>query len=507
MKTLVKISFLSFILLLGTGCSSESGPLDEGVRLQQDDIKQRIAQYYSSPSSSTQPVSSIKIEFDKKFPNATDVEWKVSNGIYKIDFEINDVDYEAWYDGNANLLMYKHDIMNNQLNQAVASAIATDYPGYLLDEVEKVYKGNIVGFYLDLKKNKEKIHAFYNENGTFISKTLWENDSIKPGNEAGSSTPAVDGNASDDDIDALISAYYSGRETDISTANVPVAIQASFNGLFANARDIDWETSADIYKVDFEINNVDYDAWYKQDGTLLAYKFDIARSSIPQVVKNAIALQFSGYTTEDAEKVIKPNSVGYWVELENRKIEENAYFAEDGTYISNSFYSRKSDAEKNPEQPIIPEIPADGNYTDNEIDALLLAYHQGRDTDIRQENVPPTIVTAFKTQFSSARDIEWDHVGDVYNVDFEIGGVDYEAWYVNGGTILMYMNEIRYNLVPAVVQNAVSSKYSEYMIDGVDFFWKGTVNGYIIELENKRTDAELIAIYKEDGTFIQQQHD
>ncbi|SHG05290.1 PepSY-like domain-containing protein [Dysgonomonas macrotermitis] len=507
MKSLVTTLFLSSFILFSVGCSNDNNSdlIDGGTEvtgIQQSEIKLRIAEYYSAPSTSAQSVSNIQTEFDKKFPNATDVEWKASNNVYEIDFEISNVDYEAWYDSNANLLMYKYDIANGELPSAVSSAIASDYTGYTLDEAEKVYKGEIIGYYVDLKKNKTEVHAFYKEDGTFISKNLWEDDSVKPANDAETSTPEISGTLTDEATDALIAAYYSGNDTDILPANVPSAISSNFKTVFPNARDIDWETSANVYKVDFEINNVDYDAWYNSDGTLLAYRFDITKSSLPQSVQTAISDKFNGYTIEDVEKVIKANSAGYLVELENLNIEEDAYFTEDGTYISNSFYKASTSGDNTEEPVTTPEIPVDGNYTDDEIDALLASYQQGRDKDINAANVPVLVTTAFNSQFASARDIDWDYVGNVYKVDFEIANVDYEAWYVSDGTLLMYTQEVRYPTIASTVQNAVAAKYTEYKVDGCDYFQKGTIKGYIIELENKRTDAELIVIYKEDGAFI-----
>ncbi|MDR2475591.1 MAG: PepSY-like domain-containing protein [Bacteroidales bacterium] len=499
MKSLVVNFFLSSLIFFCVGCSNDDSGYSEVVSQEQGDIALKVEAYYSSPSSPTQSVATIKAAFDKKFPNATDVEWRVSNDVYEIDFEINQIDHEAWYDNDANLLMYKYDISNHELSSAVSSAIANDYPGYTLDEAEKVYKGNIVGYYLELKKNKTEIHAFYNEDGSFISKNLWENNSVKPAYDADTATPQINGTLSDDEVDILIAAYYSGDDTDISSSNVPAAIIGNFNTVFPNARDIDWDYVGDVYKVDFEINNVDYDAWYNQNGTLLVYKFDITKASLPQNIQTAISTQFSGYRIEDAEKVVKINSTGYWVELENQNMEEDAYFGENGVYISNSFYKKSSNTT---EEPTTPNIPADGNHTDDEIDAFLSAYHQGREQDIHAANVPTPVTAAFSAQFASARDIDWDYVGNVYNVDFEIGNVDYEAWYLNDGTLLMYTQEVKYSTVASAVQHAISSNYSDYMVEGSDYFQKGSVKGYIIELENKKTDVELIVMFKEDGTFL-----
>lgn len=204
--------------------------------------------------------------------------------------------------------------------------------------------------------------------------------------------------------------------------------------------------------------------------------------------------------------MVKISSTGYLVELENRNVEEDAYYAEDGTYISNLFYTKNSNP-GNVEPPVTPEIPADDNYTDAEIDALLLTYQQGRDRDISASNVPASIITAFKTQFQSARDMDWEYVSNIYKVEFKISGIDYEAWYVDGGSLLMYTQEVRYSSVASAVQSAILSQYPEYTIDGSGYFQKGTIKGYIIELENNRTGAELLVLYQENGTFIHQQFD
>lgn len=512
MKSLTTTLLLGALLLIGTSCNSDSdNNNDDGqgteTPLEQSEIRLKIAEYYSAPSTPAQAVEAVRIAFNNEFPGATDMEWKTSNNVYEIEFEIGRIDHEVWYDSNANQLMYKHDIALSELPQNVASVIATDYPGYTLDEAEKVYKGDITGFFIDLKKNKTEIHAFYNQDGTFISKNIWEDDSVKPANDATTETPSISGSLTADQADALIEAYYNGYDTDIAANNVPSAITQNFNTLFPGARDIDWETSADVYKVDFEINNVDYDAWYTQDGTLLAYRFDITRSSIPQAVRTGINERFAGYSIDDAEKIVKPGSTGYQVELESSYMEEDAYYGEDGTYISNLFYKKNNNSGGTPTEPITPEIPVSDNYTDEEIDALLLAYERGRDIDVRPSDLPTVLSTTFANQFSGAYDVEWERVDNIYKVEFEIGNTEYEAWYVENGVILMFIQEVRFNTVPTAVQNSVSSQYNGYMVDGCDYFQKGTVKGYIVDLENNRTDAELTVLFGEDGSVIYQMRD
>jgi hypothetical protein len=506
--------FLGGLLTLTlTGCGNNDDPVNgpDVPTIDQNTVKAKIGAYYSTPSSPTAPVPNVEAAFREKFPTATDVEWKVSNGVYEIDFEVDRVDYEAWYDADANLLMYKHDIAATQIPAAVSAALGRDYPGYRVDDVEKVYKGNIVGYYFDLEKGQMDARAFYQEDGTFLSTCLWEDATVKPTNNSNTETPPVDGSLTDAETDALIAAYYSSYDRDVPASNVPAAIRNSFTTLFPTARDIDWDLSREVYKTDFEINNVDYDAWYTQEGTLLAYKFDITRSTLPQAVRNAIARDFNGFALEDAEKVVKPHSTGYYVEVERGNMEYTAYYAEDGTYIASTFYQsggtppaqNGGGQNTNP----TPDIPADGDYTDAEIDQMLQAFNSQRDEDVRPSQVPAAIQTAFGTQFPNSRDIEWDRAAGVYNADFEIQGADYEAWYATDGTLLMYTAEVWYGNVPAAVTAAVSAKYNNHIVDGYKFFQKGTQKGYLVEVEHRMTEAEFVGIFLEDGTFVSQQRD
>jgi hypothetical protein len=414
--------------------------------------------------------------------------------------------------------MYKYDVLIGDIPAAVSSAVTNDYAGYRIDEAEKVYKGNITGYFLDLEKNRTEVHAFYQEDGTFLATQLWEDSGLKPANNADTETPPVSGTLTDEETDALIATYYAGNDTDVLTANVPAAIRTSFTTLFPTAREIDWDLSNEVYKVDFEINNVDYDAWYNSVGTLLTYKFDITRSSLPQAVQTAIANRFSGYTIDDVDKVMKSHSIGYFVELERGNVEENAYFSEDGSYLSNSFYRKSTTSVDTPTDPTIPpgsqpEIPLDVTYTDAQIDAMLQAYSLSRESDLLSTQVPSDITTSFTALFSGAYDIEWERVLgvyngiDVYNADFEIAGADCEAWFDGSGVLLMYTREIRYSTATSAVQSALLAQYADYMVDGCKSFQKGSVKGYLIELEHKRTEAELIVLYAEDGTFISQQRD
>jgi hypothetical protein len=145
-----------------------------------------------------------------------------------------------------------------------------------------------------------------------------------------SQTPAISRVYTDEQINSMIESYHAAPDRDVIA---PEAISRVFAGHFPNARDIDWEVSNNIYKVDFDIWVTDYEAWYDASGNLLMYIFDVRVSSLPAVVKNAVNQKYPKFKIDDAEKFYQGSVAGYKVKVEKGKIEYEAWFREDGTFI------------------------------------------------------------------------------------------------------------------------------------------------------------------------------
>lgn len=165
-----------------TACE-KSEPVIDWISLSKsytdEQIREKVAGYYATPSARAIPGDPVKEAFGKQFHGARDVEWEYSNGVYEVDFEIGDTDYEAWYDEDAQLIMYKFDSRAANLPAAVQKAIAVNYPGYRIDDVEKVFKGSTVGYHIEIESRKNEIEVYYLEDGTFVANSLCECNQIK----------------------------------------------------------------------------------------------------------------------------------------------------------------------------------------------------------------------------------------------------------------------------------------------------------------------------------------
>ncbi|MUH34721.1 hypothetical protein D9O36_02605 [Zobellia amurskyensis] len=123
---------------------------------------------------------------------------------------------------------------------------------------------------------------------------------------------------------------------DIPQNQVPSIIVNKFNKQFPNASDIEWEMDGSLYNVDFEMGwNTDHDVWYNAEGDVVKHKEDIAKSELPQAVKDRIKTDFKGYSIDDLERITDNQKVVYKLELDAfTKQDWDAIIDADGTLIS-----------------------------------------------------------------------------------------------------------------------------------------------------------------------------
>lgn len=111
--------------------------------------------------------------------------------------------------------------------------------------------------------------------------------------------------------------------------------------------------------------------------------------------------------------------------------------------------------------------------------------------DIQQKDVPSVVLNAFMTAYPQAVDVEWERQGGTYNVDFEIGKTDHEAWYEASGKLLKHKEDIPLNALPAAVSDAIKKEFAEYKIDDADKIEENGKTFYLIGLDGSPNDRIL----------------
>ena len=113
--------------------------------------------------------AAVKNAFEKEYANATDVEWEKKMENYQVDFDVDRIDHEVWYNASGTVVKKEQDISETDLPQPVRDAIKTGYTGYRVDDIEKVWQNNATSYELELEKGNEDKHLTFDANGKVIA--------------------------------------------------------------------------------------------------------------------------------------------------------------------------------------------------------------------------------------------------------------------------------------------------------------------------------------------------
>lgn len=116
--------------------------------------------------------AAAKAGFAAKFPAAQKVKWSVEKpGEFEAEFKLNGVETSALVDAKGNLLEVEAEIKESELPQAVKAAIAKDFAGYKIDEIEKAIDAKgAATFEMEAVKGKDKLEISFDSNGKLLGK-------------------------------------------------------------------------------------------------------------------------------------------------------------------------------------------------------------------------------------------------------------------------------------------------------------------------------------------------
>lgn len=115
----------------------------------------------------------VTTAFGKAFPGAMDVEWRVKGTQYKVEFETGlfFTDHEAWYSADGILLRHEEEVSKSDLPEPIVSAVGTEFPGYRVDDVERITVGGVVSYVVELKmKGQPEWKVAYDATGKQLEK-------------------------------------------------------------------------------------------------------------------------------------------------------------------------------------------------------------------------------------------------------------------------------------------------------------------------------------------------
>jgi len=118
--------------------------------------------------------TAVKQAFAKNFPSAKEVKWSKEDATeFEAEFKSGATEKSANFDQSGKWVVTETEIKKSDLPQAVQAAVAKEFAGYKMDEIEKVEKpDNVVLYEMELEKNKVTYEVQFDANGKVIKKEV-----------------------------------------------------------------------------------------------------------------------------------------------------------------------------------------------------------------------------------------------------------------------------------------------------------------------------------------------
>jgi hypothetical protein len=107
------------------------------------------------------------------------------------------------------------------------------------------------------------------------------------------------------------------------------------------------------------------------------------------------------------------------------------------------------------------------------------------------ENVNQKVLDAFKTEFATAKEVEWTVGADYYKATFNYNGKYVFAFYSDNGELLGLTRYISPVDLPLALQNNLKKKYEGFWVSDLFESSKHEETNYYITLENADTKIVL----------------
>lgn len=114
----------------------------------------------------------------------------------------------------------------------------------------------------------------------------------------------------------LLGIFLIGCDDDIAASQIPSVVENTFKSHFPDATDVEWETHGDDFEVDFEVDRTDHSARIDNAGTLLGYKYEITRNTIPSTIIAVLSGEYPNENWEDPEILVIGQNNYYQLEID-----------------------------------------------------------------------------------------------------------------------------------------------------------------------------------------------
>lgn len=134
--------------------------------------------------------ASVRTSFSTQYPAATSVtwisndqvaypvdrtflEWPAYNGDYVVRFNLDGSQYYGWFDANGNWIGSTSALADlTTIPTTITTRIGTDYNGYTISSVNRVYRGDVLTYNVALSRDNSTSYLLFDRDGNLIRSTI-----------------------------------------------------------------------------------------------------------------------------------------------------------------------------------------------------------------------------------------------------------------------------------------------------------------------------------------------
>ncbi|MBN1108990.1 MAG: PepSY-like domain-containing protein [Bacteroidales bacterium] len=216
--------------------------------------------------------------FQLKFSKASDVEWKLEKGFYRVNFELNDKDNQVLLNDKGAIIRHSKDLYISEIPKSVMETIKSRVTFFDISDADMTEEEGKTSYNISLDIDGKDHEFIVNERGGLLM-----------------------------------------YEREMSYGEVPVGIRDLIKSRFGSP-DIDdalyrEEKGRGYYHIRGEIRDMDHVFIFNEKSAMVRHEQDLRNSEVPLEIMNAANASYNGYEIRDADLLDEEGKLTYYLEL------------------------------------------------------------------------------------------------------------------------------------------------------------------------------------------------
>lgn len=114
----------------------------------------------------------------------------------------------------------------------------------------------------------------------------------------------------------VISSFFT-KDSLANECKIDCKVLHSFESQFANAKEVDWSITSNIYKAQFALDGQYINAYFNADGGLVAMTKNVSAKQLPLMLQSELKKQTANYWVTELFELSNEDGTSYYVTLEN----------------------------------------------------------------------------------------------------------------------------------------------------------------------------------------------